>query len=213
MKSGCRELPNRPEQVGVEGFPAAGGQSFDSPLGSTVVSRNNRRPKPRGPGLVRGKVSTCCARWWQWHWQWCKDNVAASSCVGGDSGVRREVEFWGAPLTNVLDWSVWVKGPDLLCAPALICAAENCVRIKKCVFRFERRLWDLISVCVCVCVCRQSFGIMWFVVKTYLYRYVTGSAAVLLIAQRSKGSFDTALMAPADAIKPTWVQLHMSASY
>lgn len=63
--------------------------------------------KPQRPGLLRGKVSsrvgTCCAWWWQWHWQWWGDNVAASSCVGGDSGVRREVEFWGALLTDVLD--------------------------------------------------------------------------------------------------------------
>lgn len=57
MKSGCCELPNRPEQVGVEGFPAAGEHSFDSPFSAAVVPRNNRQPTPRGPGSVRGKVA------------------------------------------------------------------------------------------------------------------------------------------------------------
>lgn len=105
MKSGCCELPNRPEQVGVEGFPAAGEHSFDSPFSAAVVPRNNRQPTPQGPGSVRGKVSACCAWWWQWHWQWCEDNVAASSCVGGDRGVRREVEFCSTnKLVGVFEW-------------------------------------------------------------------------------------------------------------
>lgn len=32
--------------------------------------------------------------------------MAASSCAGGDSGVRKGVEFTGALLTDSLHWSV-----------------------------------------------------------------------------------------------------------
>lgn len=107
-----------------KGYPAVGRAGFDLPLSSTAMSQNNRQLKPQGPGLVRGKVSSrvgaCCAWWWQWHWQWWGDNVAASSCVGGDSGVRREVEYRGPLLTDFLDWSVGVKGAGFTCGPAVI---------------------------------------------------------------------------------------------
>lgn len=46
--------------------------------------------------------------------------MAASSCVGGDSGVRREVEYRGPLLTDFLDWSVGVKGAGFTCGPAVI---------------------------------------------------------------------------------------------
>lgn len=42
--------------------------------------------------------------------------MAASSCVGGDSGVRREVEYRAALPTDFLDWSAGVKGADFTCA-------------------------------------------------------------------------------------------------
>lgn len=56
--------------------------------------------------------------------------MAASSCVGGDSGVRREVEIRGAQLTDFLDWSVGVKGADFICGPAFICAVKNWVTME-----------------------------------------------------------------------------------
>ncbi len=56
--------------------------------------------------------------------------MAASSCVGGDSGVRREVESRGALLTDFLDWSVGVKGAGVICGPAFTCAVKNWATIE-----------------------------------------------------------------------------------
>lgn len=56
--------------------------------------------------------------------------MAASSCVGGDSGVRREVESRGALLTDFLDSSVGVKGAGFICGPAFTCAVKNRVTIE-----------------------------------------------------------------------------------
>lgn len=139
------------------GSPAAGEQGFDSSLSFTDMSPNKRQPKPQGPALVRGKVSSRvgarCAWRWQWHWQWWGDNVAASICVGGDSGVRREVEIWGALLTDFLDSSVGVKGSDFHSLKAFYGELGN---HRKCVFkRFRsclcRTLW-------CGNEAKQGFG-------------------------------------------------------
>lgn len=55
--------------------------------------------------------------------------MAAGSCVGGDSGVRREVEHGGAQLIDRLAWSVGVKEPGFICGPAFTCAVKSGVTI------------------------------------------------------------------------------------
>lgn len=114
----CRVL----EQVRVEGgLLLRESQGFDSALSSAAGSQDNWRPKPQGLSLVRvkasGRVGSC---WRQWHWCWWGDNDAGGSGVGGDSGVNRKVDFLQALLTDLLDWSTWVKGANVACGAVLI---------------------------------------------------------------------------------------------
>lgn len=111
-------------------------QGFDSALSSAAGSQDNRRPKAQGLGLVRvkgsGRVGSC---WRQWHWCWWGDNDAGGSGVGGNSGVNRKVDFLQALLTDLLDWSTWVKGANVACGAVLIYPVKDWASRKK-------SMWD-----------------------------------------------------------------------
>ena len=111
IKSGCRGLTKGQKQARVEGVSCWGraGLWFTTQLHSHVPEQStSKTPGARlGERKVSSRVGLCCAWWWQWHWQWWGDNMAASSCVGGDSEVRKEVDFSRGSANRLLRLECW----------------------------------------------------------------------------------------------------------